>query len=655
MKTKVNKSVARLGMSLACASLALLASNSNAQVLLSGGAYSQNFNTLSSVAVSSNLWANNVTLPGWYANCWSNTVPVVFGSSADSNGATNIISRDGAAVSGALYSFGPNALADRALGSLIANAFAPSGFAAPGIAYGIRFTNNTGVALTNFLISYTGEQWRNGGAAAVQSLGFSYRVDSTPIVSSDPANTASWTSVPALDFNSPTALGAALSLDGNNASNRVSFVNVPLAGFVVLAGQEIFIRWGDRNDAGNDHGLAIDDVSVSFETNFAAVATAPVINTNPASVTIGEGKPGIFAVSVGGTAPLSYFWYSTNAGVETLVSQAGTGFTTNNVPIAASGTGFYIIVTNAQGAATSTVATLTVTNIPIVVTNIQYLRTVVDGNYVVNDTNTLFQAEGIVTTPVNLVVGTPAYSFHIQSGGYGMDVFHRGGFPTELPAQGDLVRVTAQLLSFNGLLEFAAVSANPTHKIQVLSSGNPVPAAQLFNFGTSSAANWEYVVEGSLVVISNVYIGKTNGNALVLAGETMFLTNLTGQVLRMVNPVPAIGPQGTTPPAFAASVTGVISQNTGTLPATNGYSVLWTTLADVVAGTPPAPGPTPENIVFATSGSNLILSWAQTNWTGLMTGTNVTGVTNAVIGATSPYTNSLSGSENYFRLYFPIP
>jgi len=65
--------------------------------------------------------------------------------------------------------------------------------------------------------------------------------------------------------------------------------------------------------------------------------------------------------------------------------------------------------------------------------------------------------------------------------------------------------------------------------------------------------------------------------------------------------------------------------------------------------------PTPETVTFTTSGTDLILSWSQNNWTGLLTGTNVTGVTNPLPGVSSPYTNAISGPQTYFRLYYTAP
>ena len=62
--------------------------------------------------------------------------------------------------------------------------------------------------------------------------------------------------------------------------------------------------------------------------------------------------------------------------------------------------------------------------------------------------------------------------------------------------------------------------------------------------------------------------------------------------------------------------------------------------------------PTPENIITTVSGGNFILSWTQPIWK-LATGTDVTAVTNIIPGATSPYTNSLSDPQRYYRLVYP--
>jgi hypothetical protein len=62
--------------------------------------------------------------------------------------------------------------------------------------------------------------------------------------------------------------------------------------------------------------------------------------------------------------------------------------------------------------------------------------------------------------------------------------------------------------------------------------------------------------------------------------------------------------------------------------------------------------PAPEPITYTSSGGQLVLNWTNSLWS-LYTGTNVTGVTNLVPGATSPYTNSVTEPQRYYRLVYP--
>ncbi|MDR2862906.1 MAG: immunoglobulin domain-containing protein, partial [Puniceicoccales bacterium] len=107
-------------------------------------------------------------------------------------------------------------------------------------------------------------------------------------------------------------------------------------------------------------GTASAQVSASFEiqaTPPPPAATAPVIISNPASQTIGEGGSVSFSVSATGTAPLAYQWYKDNVIQTGKISRQ---LVLSNVTGADAG-GYTVTVTNVAGAATSAVATLTVT------------------------------------------------------------------------------------------------------------------------------------------------------------------------------------------------------------------------------------------------------------------------------------------------------
>lgn len=239
--------------------VALLAETASAQILFSSGTYSQNFDSLAASGTVN--WTNNLTLPGWYA------------AKGAADGAT-YIANAGTTTTGSFYSFGTNGVnpsSDRALGSLAGSTTA--------YAYGVRFTNDTGLAITNILVSFSAEQWRsaNGAGAVTNVLAFSYQISSSPVLSADAVNSQSWTAVNALDFYSPVVSnGSAIALDGNTPANRQSFTNALLTNAVVAPGQEIFLRWRDVDDLGSDAGLAIDNLTVSFQT---AAYSPPSSNT----------------------------------------------------------------------------------------------------------------------------------------------------------------------------------------------------------------------------------------------------------------------------------------------------------------------------------------------------------------------------------------
>jgi endonuclease/exonuclease/phosphatase family metal-dependent hydrolase len=233
----------------------LLAAPVSAQISMGGGTYSQNFDSLA-ISGTGNAWTDNVTLPGWYAA--TNLTGPKTGIIALYNAGT------GSSLSGALYSFGDSGSTERALGSLASGG--------PGnLAYGVLFTNDTTSAQTNFIISYTGEEWRVANAG-VQKLAFSYRIGIS-ITNADAATVQNWTAFSALDLNSPNT-NATQTLKGNDPTNRVVFTNVVLSGIAVQPGQEIFFRWYDADDSGNDDALAIDNLTISFSPTAASTNTA---------------------------------------------------------------------------------------------------------------------------------------------------------------------------------------------------------------------------------------------------------------------------------------------------------------------------------------------------------------------------------------------
>ena len=81
----------------------------------------------------------------------------------------------------------------------------------------------------------------------------------------------------------------------------------------------------------------------------------------PTNQTVASGAGAAFVISTWGTQALSYSWLLNGT---PLIGATNTSFTTNNVPVEASGSQFSCLVSNAYGTTTSQVATLTVLALP---------------------------------------------------------------------------------------------------------------------------------------------------------------------------------------------------------------------------------------------------------------------------------------------------
>ena len=327
----------KIRICIAAASLAAFFSQAPAQIAISTGAYSQNFDALATSGTA-NAWTDNVTLPGWYASktLGGTTVTTYRGDTGANN-------------AGALYSFGVagvNNINDRALGSVASGT--PGNFT-----YGIRFTNDTGVAQTNITVSYTGEEWRSGTATTAQALTFSYGISSSPITNSFSA--ANWINFAALNFVSPNLSASSSALDGNAATNRQLY-SVPLTNVSLLPGQELMLRWFDIDDTGQDNGLAVDDLVVTFNNGSSNPPSPPFILTQPTNQTTTAGDNVMFTVQATGNPTPSYQWQFNGADLngETNINLVLFSVSTNQAG------DYRVVITNSIGSTNSAIATLTV-------------------------------------------------------------------------------------------------------------------------------------------------------------------------------------------------------------------------------------------------------------------------------------------------------
>jgi len=228
---------------IATAVAAAVSTTANAAVSLTGTTYSQNFDTLATTGAT-NTWANDSTLAGW--------------SLFNSTGAaiTALAAGDGSSNTGSFYSFGTTGSSERALGGL-ASGGAYFGSPASGNVAGYiaaAFTNNTGSQIKDVTIKFDGEQWRNGGNTSAQSMLMQYGFGSSFSAVTTWSNSFSWAS--------PVVGSTGAAVNGNT-TGLVADVGGTFATPTWGAGQTLWVRWVENNDVGNDHGLAIDNFSLS--------------------------------------------------------------------------------------------------------------------------------------------------------------------------------------------------------------------------------------------------------------------------------------------------------------------------------------------------------------------------------------------------------
>jgi predicted extracellular nuclease len=573
-KLAVGKNFAVLAVALGAAMLLIVGSTrirrvSALTITTLGTPITQNFDTLVTSGTA-NAWADDSSLPGWYAQFSLQPAnPVTY--RADS----------GASNTGAIYSWGvatTNPLTERAFGSIASGT--------PGdIFIALKLTNDTGSTITSLDISYTGEQWRAGGCTPTpctplaQTLDFQYQVANMGAIADANTPTTGWTDFNALDFTTPTpGTSTASALDGNAAANRTSkSANLPVT---VNAGQEIWIRWKDINDAGNDHGLAIDDFSVTAN---GSVVT-PTLNIG--DVTQAEGDAGTttfnFLVSLSAPAGAGGVNFTVNtqdgstnpanAGSDYVAIVNGSGSismdnTSTMVNVTVNGDmtpepneTFFVNISNITGANAGDVQGLgTINNDDVTLTPIHDIQ----------GPGASSPLSGSVTTR-GVVTGVKSNGFFIQEPDATVDanpLTSEGIFvftssaPPAAAAVGNSVQVTGTISEF-------VPSADPQQPplteltgptVLLLSSGNPLPAAiplsPTFPDPTGTFDQLERVEGMRASVGSFTVVGPTLGNVnepnATATSTGVFFGVVTGVARPFREPgiqAPDNPPSGTIPP-----------------------------------------------------------------------------------------------------------
>ena len=444
--------------------------------------YTENFDTLP--ATGSATFTNNSTIPGWYA--------------ARTGTGTTIVANDGSNNGGNLYSYGTGTATDRAIGSL------GSGNAAIGnLFWGVRLKNNTGVPITQLNISYTGEQWRNSAAAA-QTLAFSYLIGSPNVTGTLAEFQAAGVAVPQLDFTTPVTGGAAGALNGNLAANRVA-ISFSITGISIPVGVEVMLRWADPDHTGADHGIAIDDFSVTP----LSPPTPPALSISDVSQAEGDGSgTTTFTFSVTLSKPSSedvFFNIRTNEGT----AQDGSNFTEDNdfvpkslinqvIPAGSTGPYNFDVLVNRDSVVepneTFFVDISNVTSFEVVVADGQGQGTILNDDFVITPIHDI-QGNGSVSpivgqavTARGIVTGLKSNGFFLQEPDASVDAdpatsegifVFTSSAPPAAAVVGNSVRVQGTVAEFTPVTDplQPPLTELTSPTVTLLTPGNPLPTA----------------------------------------------------------------------------------------------------------------------------------------------------------------------------------
>jgi hypothetical protein len=222
-----------------------------------------------------------------------------FGTKISGAGNPDLVANNGSSSSGALYNYGSSnapANTNRSLGALATGTTTT--------AFGALISNNTGTTLNSIILSFTGKFWRSSTSVA-NFLQFAYGVvDGTTVNNNNFLTTVAATNLPSANVVGPAPVVSNGPLDGNDSTNQVLLSNVVIP-VQLLAGETMFIRWQDFDNAGSDAGLAIDDLSLTASTSLPTPSLGSV-TINPFSLTESQAEVASSVVSEGGsplTAP----------------------------------------------------------------------------------------------------------------------------------------------------------------------------------------------------------------------------------------------------------------------------------------------------------------------------------------------------------------
>ncbi|QYK53473.1 MAG: PEP-CTERM sorting domain-containing protein [Fimbriimonadaceae bacterium] len=230
-----------------------LSATASASYSFTGAIINEDFDSLPNSVDSAGLFTalNQVAIPG--------STGFVGGRIGGTGSSMNFVVSGGAATSGALYSYGTGNATERALGALA------SGSNVGG--FGFELINNSGANITSITLSFTAEFWRSSTVVTNVLTAF-YGFNGGSANSSNFLSDAGMTAFTGWDITGPAFVASSNgALDGNDPANQALVAATLTLQTPLANGSSMFFAWRDTNDAGNDAGLAMDNLSIRATTD----------------------------------------------------------------------------------------------------------------------------------------------------------------------------------------------------------------------------------------------------------------------------------------------------------------------------------------------------------------------------------------------------
>jgi hypothetical protein len=239
---------------------------------------------------------------------------------------------------------------------------------------------------------------------------------------------------------------------------------------------------------------------------------------------------------------------------------------------------------------------------------------------------------GVITTATNQTTGNTA-SYYLQDSTGGLNLFVTFGSDFR-PQLGDVVTATGTLSSYvdNYELDVTDMSQNlPGYVDTILSHNSPLPAPILLPWGYTAPLPGSIAtnVEGSVVVLTNLYFEAYTPTAVFASGTDYVVTNAAGQTYTVfVSDQDTNYVTGHPIPQFAYSIAGPLIQDDLTV------GISFTVYSNLVSAPPPSFNA--GTALTGPGGTNFTLLWTAVPYT----------YTYSVLAATNlldPWTKLASG------------